>query len=690
MAITNKLTYELISPTFGSRVVSPLGESSFKIKWDLNDAPDDPLLDYLVSFDGSLTFAGGDYEWIKAIEESEYRCENIQLVIKNPDCGDAELVANTIIKLSDGEYNVSRCQVKISVSTVDKYEEYNLKKDDELNIFDADTERILTLPLSADSHIQCAFFERGPTTISMDEDGLYNYWPNHNAEYPGYGIDTEEGTYGVLTNVPLFNFFLYAVNAPTGNARLYDGCTMPYNGDYGSAALAAADGWRLYWSYYRIDVTPTGGASEYGQWGWCREVREVPTGTVLTGWIFVSTDGTNDTYARPPRMVRRVRDWKCEAVGGETVISAVDGGDKCIVLSQYSNYIVGLLDFDCGGMFGGSSFRNGVKLSKIIEYTAAYLFPSLTVKSDFFQINPWVTSSLNPVTGDETTTDNIIVYQKTDILRPYVTEEATKGLYKPSELFEWLLQQFKVKFRIDENYIYIEYETSDKFVHAPVYDITTEPINFSKNVYRYDKINLPSKETFDFMEKKYIDMGVIYPVLSDFNGANILYDGVCVDRSRDSSTNNIKVSRITNDVEFLLSESEIEGSSTRKTSANVSDDGFVFIATKISGGYNYAISASPILAGIDQINNVMGWAWLHQMFFRNKANSNTGTLNNASVTFDTTRYIKTATGLQAKECCIAGFDPFATVTSALGEGRIKTADYSVKNNLITLELGYTV
>lgn len=693
----NKLIYTLHSGTAGDRVVAPSGESSFKIKFELQDDNDDYIKDYNVSFDGKLIFTGDDYAWIKTIEDSGDTCQSISIEMTDSRCGGTNIYERAIIKISDGEYNVDKCMVAIPVSATDLYENFNAFKGDELNIFDASGTRISAQYYGGLTGIEFDTLALPSTTFDFDHQA-FDYFPNKNGEYPDFGTDYEDFFDTVVTPTALFaagstsydseNLDIHAI---TGEYKIYDG-TIPYHP--AGAGTVAAQGWRLCYSQYKVTVTGLGTRvyTQTGKFIWCRLFKLIPTGSpALPGWIYDSTIGAYDKYARKPLLNKKSRDIVYSGAGPNAALTPYNPTiDNLRISVEMVNSIVGYTSLGDGQRFGQEATpQNGILLNDIITACFAHCCPGLTVVSNFFQINPTAPSANNPVTGQPSTTNNIVVFQKSDLKRPFDSNRATIGNHTTDELMKWLLEMFKVKMRITDTHVYIEDRTSPFFNNAVVMDLTTAPLNrmlAGANIYFFDKSDLPAKETFEFMDTKPgVNIVMGFGPQSDFVGAYLLYDGNCVNRTKTSGIKDHQLSRVTTDLEYIISAGPLKNE-TGSSVSTISDDGFVFLSTTLSGGVYTVQSLPPIIAPIDQLNNVMGWAYLHDMFFRTEANAKTGYMNNSPITFDSTKYIRQTKNLPIILCCIADFDPYAFVNWLLGEGIIKSAEYTIYDGTMKLQL----
>ena len=75
---------------------------------------------------------------------------------------------------------------------------------------------------------------------------------------------------------------------------------------------------------------------------------------------------------------------------------------------------------------GTTSIDNGMHFSEVMKEILKGACPNLTLKSDFFQINPDNVSAINYVTGKTSTVNNIVIFQKSDVKRPTASGNASK------------------------------------------------------------------------------------------------------------------------------------------------------------------------------------------------------------------------------------------------------------------------
>lgn len=716
---TNKLRYVLDCPGYGSQEATPLGESSFAMSYTLNNSDTSPRYSYDIEFNGALIFNGADFNFLYGAETGGFRCADMTVQLLSDGCGEGweELLEGTKIKLSDGKWDLDQCTVTIPVISPAPYEALDEKKVDKLDMFTLfSPEGVKMYDYVPQFQFSYMPFDSGGGAgfdLSAQE---FAHYPNKRAQYPGFSVEGEKSDpYWPESDTKVFNTndLKQLTRNPVTFEEILSTGSIPMHFDYptySGAFDAIAAGWRLYYFRYKIfNNTTMGSAMGYeARYRWVREIIYVPTGTPMASdWIYAGASGGDDIYVRPPILMPRTNIYK-PAYTSETFLN------ENLVFFEQTTYIVGattniINPYDNnddahagtsnGNVFGFEDLPNGRLLNDVIVQSIAHCDPGLTVKSEFFQINPDVVTGTNYVTGQPSFVDKIVMFQKSDVKRPWATEHATVGNYTTDELLNWLYFMFKVKYMIAGNVFRLEHISSDYFRKPATINLTAPPLNrmlAGTRVYTYESKALPSKETFSFMEGR---IQVSFGPEDDFVGTPITYDGSCVNRTDKGNIQDRKVERVTTDILFILINSG--GTSTQvqeSDTANkytvyqdagngvISDDGFCFVASKIVSGVRYGFRLPGILETVDRINNVLGWAHLHNAFYRHEANAQSGTINAAGVTFYTTKPIRKQMRLPFDMCCVAGFDPHEQIVSALGTGVVKTAEWSPQSAVMRVEL----
>lgn len=397
---------------------------------------------------------------------------------------------------------------------------------------------------------------------------------------------------------------------------------------------------------------PAPGEECFGNRQYAREFTLVPPGTVMdSSWTFLGVVGADEKWIRPARV------YDCVYTSTPSVSTKL-----C--------KIVGLADEENPEL---AEIDNGVLLGDLLTYLLQLACPDYTVKSEFFQIDPDVVTDINYVTGILSTTNNPVLFQKSDIKRPYDLNNASRGTITLEKLIEWLCTMFNLQYRISGNVFRIEHVSY--WNRSAGFDLTEDKwLKFShdKRKYTYDTQKIPKKDTYTFMEARY----------KDFTGLPIEYDTPCA--GNDGKTTEIKhpVDKITTDIEWCLANSD-------GNSSAVSDEGFVLVSVfRNVGGDMFINTGAPILDSVSRLNNVFGWAYLHRDFHRHARPYYRGKMNNVVQDFLSTIPTKRGERITIPLCCDENFDPFETITTQLGVGIVDKATFNFKDSTLELEILY--
>lgn len=390
---------------------------------------------------------------------------------------------------------------------------------------------------------------------------------------------------------------------------------------------------------------------------WARQVMTVAcTVTPSPDWILISDDcGTSSTrtYARP------VNTYNC-VYQNDPNPSNPDGmfySYECQIFGQGGAAVV---------------FDNGMLLNDIIKLFVQLYCPALTVKSDFFQINPENISTVNYVTGVQSKVLNIVVYQKSDVKRPMAAGNASRAEWTFEKLMTTLKYMFNVDWRIDEDKFIIE--------HVSFYSKTVG-FNFTlpqyakwvkgKRKYTYKNESIPKREHWTWKEQTYY---------GDFPGVDIVYNDGCVTQGNKDSTTNYAIEDVMTDVEYAISNSAADNK-------NVSDEGFVFIATDRDGDVFSIITEAGILEGA-KLNNSLAMAHLHRDYHRHERPLLVGSMNNAETQFLSVIPTKQGEKFSVPFCCGMEFNPDNLIVTHLGNGTVDKATFKFKGSTIEFDLLY--
>ena len=321
------------------------------------------------------------------------------------------------------------------------------------------------------------------------------------------------------------------------------------------------------------------------------------------------------------------------------------------------------------GYDGGTTvIDNGMHFSEVMKEILKGACPNLTLKSDFFQINPDNPSSINYVTGKTSTVKDIVVFQKSDVKRPTASGNASKLEIELETMLEILLKMFNVKWRIEGNIFRLEHVSY--YSKSVGFDVTSNALKkyfVGKRIYSYESSQIPQKETWKFKEQQG----------SDWN-MEITYSG-CVTNAKKNEVSNV-IDEAMTDITFALQNPD-------KDSKFVEDTGFCLVSTKKIGSEYYINSES--LSGGQRLNNVFSWVALIRDYHYYERPMKVGKVNGVTTQFITT--IPTKKGERFAipyNFCAYNFNPDDFVKTALGNGIVSSAKHRFKDYFLELELLY--
>lgn len=314
---------------------------------------------------------------------------------------------------------------------------------------------------------------------------------------------------------------------------------------------------------------------------------------------------------------------------------------------------------------------NGMKLSDVITLFIARFCSSLTLKSDYFQINPDEVTDINYATGALSKVKNILVFQKSDVKRPNVTGNATIAEWTFEKLMTHLKFMFNVDWRIEDGVFRVEHV--DYWTKDEGFDLTAPEYAryvIQKNQYTYKTEKIPKSEIWKFKEAS---------IYSDFAGEPITYTECVTDGGGDADVT-YAMDDVTTDLQLILE-------NPSKDSALVSDDGFVFIATVLDGS-QYSVLTEDGILGRGRLNNSLAVAQLQRDYHMYERPLPRGIMNRALVDFYSTIPLKAGVTISIPFCCTDTFDPDNTIKTVLGVGIVDKAKFNFDTSFLDLDLVY--
>lgn len=325
-----------------------------------------------------------------------------------------------------------------------------------------------------------------------------------------------------------------------------------------------------------------------------------------------------------------------------------------------------------------TEFNRGRLMKDVTEFILDRTECSFTgVRSDFFEWNPTGSApnyiaGYNYVTGNVNQVDELLIFQKTDVINPLATNPATIG-----ELtFEELMQVYRVMFQVywdidDEGYLRLEHWKYWDF--ALGLDTTASEGSSEKLIYSGLTDDIPQAERATWMEA----------VSRDFVGLDIEYSGPCV--SDDKEAEDYSPGKITTEVTFVVSDPD-----------SISREGFVIMATALSDGvYNTIIDIGAITENFIT-NAPLSWANLQRDYWTWNRKLREGKMNGVEQVFDGFMPNIEQDQFSVVMCCpLLAFNAQSRVKTELSSGLggvyaiVESSSFSVKTNRLSLTLRYS-
>jgi hypothetical protein len=313
-----------------------------------------------------------------------------------------------------------------------------------------------------------------------------------------------------------------------------------------------------------------------------------------------------------------------------------------------------------------NTIDNGVLLNDILE---TFIPCSLTVVSDFFNINPDATAPANtPYTYADENLQNIIVWQKSDVKRPGASNNATNGKWNFKSLLTQLRVLFNVRFRVVGTDFRIEHVSYFEDATSNGEDLATDHPDriLGKHSYQIDDAKVPKSERWQFMEA----------VSEAFTGEPITY--TCFsDESKAEDT--FVADRVNCDIPELTNSPD-----------SYQDDGFVFGACHEDGGTYYLITSENPLDSTLYLNGPLCIPNLLANLHTYERPLISGTLNGAPTTFDSAirRKRQTALVIPFGAADYFAWNPADLVNTQMGWGEVDNASWNAATCQLTLNVNH--
>lgn len=388
-------------------------------------------------------------------------------------------------------------------------------------------------------------------------------------------------------------------------------------------------------------------------------------GYILNKRDISSTDGITFTFNN---------EWVREKKTSLTPLSAPwisIGGDEYVKTpAQYGLVIYNSDENNFGFRYKvGGTIDHGMKLQDIVEGLLNLACPGLTLKSDFFQWNPDVVSTVNYVTGQASKVLNLILFQKSDVKRPDSDQNATMANIQLDKLIVDLCNTFYLKWDIDDDNRFVIEHVSffNKNTGLNLAGRYDQILRVGTNKYSYDVNNIPLREVFFMLNDETIN--------NDFKGKPIIYNNDCAGTS-DLKEKEWRVENYLTDLGFVLAHPDPDDSF-------VTDEGFVLIACD---SLNNILFEESFIGG-NYLNNTLSWTRLHEDYWRYEKYFPDFLMNGFAQTALSIIPTKKQVPINVQLCC-DDFAPDELITTQLGEGTVAEASYNLYSGILTLTLLY--
>lgn len=294
-------------------------------------------------------------------------------------------------------------------------------------------------------------------------------------------------------------------------------------------------------------------------------------------------------------------------------------------------------------------------------------------RSDLFEINPvgdtpGYVAGIDYVTGVASKISNLRVQQISAFLT--VMSDTPQEIYSDMSLKD-LLDSLKIMFNCkwfvdDEGYVRMEHISWFRRTAAVDTTVGQENIrlNKSKKKFKYDRVEIPMREKFNFPYQGY----------KDFIGVDIKYNSACVNLRKSVS---YSVPKFSTDLKYI-----------QDSANNLKDfNSFLLLACDTD---NTVLSETGVLTGEDQLNGHLSWANLHDAYYRHDRFLPSGLMNDVETTFETTKKTKRQVPVVfAGSGCCKVINPLVDlVTTELGDGQIDKMVKSNRDENFKIELLY--
>lgn len=362
--------------------------------------------------------------------------------------------------------------------------------------------------------------------------------------------------------------------------------------------------------------------------------------------------------------------------------------DQCLHLKEYTDCGCDFQKIADGGAFGISpciywcptqstiiTYDRNRLFKEVCKYVVAQLgCGTAGVVSDFFEWNPigdtpGYSPGINYVTATANKLRWLTISQKSDIIDPLSSNAATKGMITFDKLEIIWREVFNAYWFVDSsNRLRVEHisyfqKTVGYFANAGA----NAKYNKARNKYTYDKTKMPKTERFKWAES----------LSTDFIGADIWYDSICVNQDSNNNVAERGPNFVTTDLYYIFLFPD-----------DINKVGFVLMCNDFDG-VNYSVNVETgLISTLLVANGHLSWANLHYHYHRHNRVLLVGYMNNLITNFFTALRSKKQKDIVIEVCC-EEFDPQKyLVNTELGDGVVDEAEISYRDHKVKISLNH--
>ncbi len=331
-----------------------------------------------------------------------------------------------------------------------------------------------------------------------------------------------------------------------------------------------------------------------------------------------------------------------------------------------------LLTDDCSGSgncvfyrcnYAEVTYDRALLLNDVIDSLVSGGGCGLTYSSIFFNSSPdtgdpfyALTSggTLNYVTGQSTWTAELLLSQKSDIIDPLSSNPATHAEITLGGVLRWLEYMFNTRWTIVNGVLKVEHVSYfEAATNTGLNLMSGEALRAQsgKNKYEHISEEIPRYVWFMMMESEPDGVG-------DFKDSTISYDKYCATAQDEERV----CDGLTTNLEYIIDYPD-----------DISQDGFVMIATKSDAGIYYINVEQGLASAQYHMNAHLSWANLLANYHRHAAYLPSGFINGSSTSFDSYEPNIRQSPIEIVYCCSDAFVPEEKYTTVLGNKILSSA-----------------